>query len=176
MWVPIPGLDVWWYEVSNHGRIRSLDHWVQSDSLLGGAVEFLRRGRVLKTRFKPDGYPLFSVRPEGYRGKLLSFPVHRLVAKAFLPNPEGLPEVNHKDFNRRNNHVDNLEWVTRSENMRHAFTAGRGRKLNPEKARAVRERFDCGESLDDLATFYCVSRQTINLVLRGEIWNWGVCQ
>ncbi len=48
------------------------------------------------------------------------FSVHRLVALAFIPNPDGLPEVNHKDGNKSNNHVDNLEWVSRRENIEHA--------------------------------------------------------
>ena len=58
------------------------------------------------------------------KGKKKSVVVHRLVAKAFVPNPNGYPQVNHKDGNKHNNHFDNLEWVTGSMNLLHAHKTG----------------------------------------------------
>lgn len=60
--------------------------------------------------------------------KRKTYSVHRLVAEQFIPNPENKSEVNHKDFNRKNNSVDNLEWVTRQENSDHKIN-GRGEEL-----------------------------------------------
>lgn len=61
-------------------------------------------------------------REKGIRNKLVS--VHRLVAEAFLPNPQNLPHVNHIDRNRRNNGATNLEWVTHKDNMKHYSKGG----------------------------------------------------
>lgn len=73
-----------------------------------------------KMRMVPDKDGYFSVFLCG-NGKVARHRVHRLVAKAFLPNPDNKPVVNHKDGNRQNNHVNNLEWATVAENNRHAY-------------------------------------------------------
>lgn len=85
-------------------------------------------GRVINSRNKEkvldkskDGYLKVNLYHYGV-GK--SKRVHRLVAEAFIPNPENKPDVNHKDGNKHNNSVDNLEWMTRSENMKHAYQIG----------------------------------------------------
>ena len=68
-----------------------------------------------------DGYLQVQLYKNGIRSHKR---VHRLVAEAFIPNPNNKPEVNHKDGNKHNNSVDNLEWVDKSENMKHAFRTG----------------------------------------------------
>lgn len=85
-----------------------------------------RKGIILKPQLHKDGYFQVALYKDGIR-KI--FYVHRLVAKAFIPNPDNLPEVNHKDENKSNNTVDNLEWCSRiyncnygSRNEREAFT------------------------------------------------------
>jgi len=62
--------------------------------------------------------------PLSKNGKRTRCQVHRLVAQAYIPNPENKPQINHKDGNPLNNNIDNLEWVTQSENMRHAQESG----------------------------------------------------
>lgn len=71
--------------------------------------------------------------------------VHRLVAQAFIPNPENKPFVNHIDSNRSNNHISNLEWVTNRENFEHAVNFGSmERKLSQEDLDYIRENYKFG--------------------------------
>lgn len=104
-WRPIEGYEGI-CEVSNLGRIRRVKGY---DSL-----GHLRNEKILRPRMNCCGYLLVGLCREG---KQRHFSVHRLVAQAFLPNPDGLPQVNHKDEDKTNNRADNLEWCTRSYNI-----------------------------------------------------------
>ena len=104
-WRPIQGTKGF-IEVSNKGRVRSL---------LRGEP------RILKTQTDNKGYHRIRVTIEQEKR---SYRVHREVAKAFIPNPEKLPQVNHRDGNKDNNSVNNLEWVTNQENAIHAIKNG----------------------------------------------------
>lgn len=82
-----------------------------------------RRKGIIKQQDNGSGYKrvnLFDI-----NGKARKHYVHRLVAKAFIPNPENKPNINHKDCNVKNNSVENLEWCTQSENVLHAVRLGR---------------------------------------------------
>lgn len=82
-----------------------------------------RRKGIIKQQDNGSGYQrvnLFDI-----NGKARKYYVHRLVAKAFIPNPENKPNINHKDCNVKNNSVENLEWCTQSENVLHAVRLGR---------------------------------------------------
>lgn len=93
-------------EVSSEGRVRSL---------LKGSPH------ILKEQVDNKGYLRARMTIERER---ISIKVHREVAKAFIPNPDNLPQVNHKDGNKQNNRVDNLEWCTSKENAHHAIENG----------------------------------------------------
>ena len=101
IWKPIKGYEGL-YEVSNLGRVRSL---------VNNKGQY--REKILKHNIR-NGYPSVTLCKNK---KLKSFTIHRLVAEAFLPNPDNLPCVNHKDENRLNNFVNNLEWCTYSYNI-----------------------------------------------------------
>jgi len=80
-------------------------------------VIYSKRGLPLKYSLNPRGYCIVNFY---VNRKRTGFAVHTIVATQFIPNPEHKEEVNHKDGDKTNNRIDNLEWVTRSENMRHA--------------------------------------------------------
>lgn len=94
------------YKISSYGRVKSLQP-SKSERILGG--------------YTKNDYPVVSLgTPQGRKEMY----VHRLVAQAFLCEQEGM-EVNHKDGTRTNNHLSNLEWITHSENIKHAYSFGR---------------------------------------------------
>lgn len=86
-----------------------------------GARGYIVKDRTLKTHPNSNGYLRVSM---NLTGKSKEYFVHRLVAQCFIENPEGKDKVNHKDGNKINNNAYNLEWVTSSENNKHAFKTG----------------------------------------------------
>ena len=122
LWKDIKGYEGC-YQVSNLGRIKSLDRMTNNQY-----GEYFMKGRILKNSIiKDKGYCRVSL--NNGNGKI-STRVHRLVAEAFIPNPENKPEVNHKDGNKLNNCVSNLEWCTNKENIEHSIRTGLKRHCN----------------------------------------------
>ena len=116
IWKDIKGYEGY-YQVSNLGRVKSLDRVATySDK----KVHHLK-GRVLKPMVTKHGYEIVDLRKDRKRK---TSKVHRLVAIAFLDNPKNKPQVNHIDGVKLNNNLNNLEWVTNAENIRHAYKKG----------------------------------------------------
>ena len=118
LWKPVNGYENY-YEVSNIGRVRSKDRFVN-----GRHGEKIRRGKIVSQSGKLDN-PSYKRVHLSVNGKAKWLQVHRLVALAFLPKPEGCDVVNHIDNNPSNNCVDNLEWTTQKGNIQHAERQGR---------------------------------------------------
>lgn len=119
IWKPIKGFETL-YEISNLGKVKSLPK--QSGFLK-------RKERIMSLTDNKKGYLYVTFEVNGKRSR---FYVHRLVADHFIPNPNNLETVNHKDKNRKNNHVDNLEWMSYSENNQHGecqIKAGKARRI-----------------------------------------------
>ena len=121
----------------------------------------------------------YRVHFKGDDGIRKTFLVHRLVALAFIPNPENKPEVNHIDGHKLNNDVSNLEWATKHENMKHAHRLklrdnnGTGNPRNLLTEKEVLDIYDKlldGARVSDLATSYNVSRPTISDIKAKRNW------
>lgn len=126
------------YQVSNIGRVKSLPR--SGDNNPSG-----RRlhERILKPDVNQHSHTQYHRVTLCKNGKTRRFLVHRLVASIFIPNPDNKPDINHIDFNGGNNNVDNLEWVTKAENMQHSDIAGRQIKpkmMGMEKSRSIRQQ------------------------------------
>jgi hypothetical protein len=113
-WRPIVGFEGF-YEVSNYGNIQSLDREINREN----TGNFVKKGEAISQYVTPKGYCRVQLQRDG---NYKNFMVHRLVAEAFLDNHK--TEVNHKDGVKHNNRVSNLEWVTSSENLIHAYETG----------------------------------------------------
>ena len=139
------------YEVSDLGRIR-------------------HGNRILAGSYHSDGYIFTNIHGD-------QIPIHRFVATAFIPNPNNLPEINHRDGNKMNNSVENLEWVTSSENQKHAYDFGlqpRGLstytgKFTEAQREEIKQLWNSGEySKREIAKMYGVSHTCINDIISNK--------
>ena len=154
------------YEISNLGRIRNV-----------------KTQHILKPSLTGHGY-LACVVSMGKKGKWHSIKIHRAVAETFLPNPNHLPQVNHKDGNKLNNIVDNLEWCDNQYNTTHALHLGlrvpvkgeahTNHKLTKEDVVFIRTHYiprDHQFGIRALSRRFGVHHETIRHALHGESWN-----
>lgn len=127
-------------------KIKELQHHYISDE---GKVYSDYSGELKEIKQYSDSkgkYQLITISENGVRHKYL---VHRLVALAFIPNPDNLPEVNHKDYNTKNNLLSNLEWCTTKDNIKHM--------LKRDSNSVVRNFRECLLMIDDITVMRCKS-------------------
>jgi len=160
-WVKIKNTDR--YEISSNGRVKVISF---TDSIGRNKKE-----RILKPFTTNKGYKSIGLFTTNGR-KHLS--VHRMVAEAFIPNVENKPQVNHKNGIKDDNRVDNLEWVTSSENMIHAYKNGKvspSRKITDEQVIEIRKLGNEGKKSKELSDLFNVSRSYINDILAFRVRN-----
>ncbi len=183
IWKPIGGY-AGRYEISNYGRVKTLGRFISKNSRRGKKYLYFRKGRVLKQNYSACLYPRVTVWRKPLSKTML---VHRIVAEHFIPNPENKLCINHKDGNKLNNNVGNLEWCSYSENSYHAYKSGlmaefqnvgekNGRAiLGNEAVLTIREVFNHMSGLSkqkyrELAQIFGVSISTTTRIIKNTHW------
>lgn len=136
------------YQISNYGRVRSLNYNHTGET------------RVLKPKKRRDGYLQIDLYKNG---KHNYYRVHRLVAEAFIPNPYGLPFVNHKDECKSNNRADNLEWCDRKYNVNYGTAIERRtekQRNDPNQSKRVYQYAKSGSFVRSYPSLHEAARQT----------------
>jgi hypothetical protein len=165
IWKDIPGFNGM-YKASNLGKIKSVNY------------NHTKSEKVLKINLYKNGYGRICLCKNNTSKTYL---VHRLIAITFIPNPENKPQINHKDINKQNNNILNLEWNTYSENNKHSFSSGANKnigekhinsKLTKEKVREIRLKYN-GRKYGStrLSKEYNVHQSTIWSIIKNETWN-----
>lgn len=155
IWKNIEGIPG--YQVSNLGRVKSPRQILNP---------------IFNKTYKDTGYYMVKM-------KEVRHYIHRLVAKAFHPNPESKPHVNHIDCNKANNAASNLEWATASENNIHAFANGKKvpcgekahqAKLTEAQAIEIKQRAAQGETTNKISKDYPVAYATVKDIIENRTW------
>lgn len=135
------------------------------------------KGKTLKTCINESGYLRVKL---SYKNTSKRYFIHRKIAQALIPNPLNLPEINHKDWNPKNNYPSNLEWVDRKQNMAHAYRNNlipplKGEKNGSSKLKdidipGIRFMLKAGLSQRKIASFYAVTQKVIWYIKHKKTW------
>lgn len=154
------------YEISNVGNVRSTNRTIKSKK---GFKTY--KGKILRKGRHSAGYFVVNIREND---RIKQKYVHRLVAEAFI-GPANSLFINHKDCNKTNNIVANLEYVTHAGNLLHAFKSGikvGKTKLNALQRKEIKALRKQGFLLHEIAALYNMSESGISEVVRGTTWAW----
>ena len=159
VWKPVVGYEEF-YDVSNFGEVRSKDRKVST-----GTGFYIKKGIPMKKSPTSTGY--YKIRLTNKNGIAKEYKIHRLVAFAFIPNPDNKPNINHIDGNPINNHVSNLEWCTQSENLYHAYEKRlRDSRLHEFREEIIRDYTRLDISIKKLSEKYMCSQISISKMLK----------
>lgn len=170
VWIPIKDYEGK-YEVSNKGRVKSIGRAVNCNNHYKFTKDIILKPEILE-----KGYERVALCKHG---KVKKKQVHRLVLENFNPIKDDTLQVNHIDGNKRNNCVENLEWVTAKENNQHARETGLlthfgkgNHKLNADEVRKIRKLYNTGNySQREIGELFDVCRDTINSLLLGKTYS-----
>lgn len=180
IWKDIPGYEGF-YKISSIGIVIGLERYGNMPANNGLKII---KGRQIKGYICNHGYKEITLSKNGKREKFL---LHRLLGMLFFPNPENKRTINHKDGNKLNNDLKNLEWATDSENLFHAYRLGlkkvtedmkekiRGENNNKAKLSVkdiidIRAKLAYGMRQIDIAKFYNITQGTVSDINREKTW------
>jgi len=161
------------YQISNNGKLKSKDRMK-----VNGFGKCSYKGVILKPRLY-NGYYRFTLQRLNKRRQVF---IHRLVAEAFITNPENKPEVNHINGIRHDNRVENLEWCTRSENQLHAYKIGlqtptiiqgerhHKARLSEKDVLEIRRLYEAGVGMTELSKMFNMNRGSIHHIIKRTSW------
>ena len=160
------------YEVSNTGRVRSVKRSITHKN---GKIR-VYPSKEKSTEINNCGYPRTGLSKDG---KQIKYFIHRIVAEAFIPNPDNLKQVNHKDGNKLNNDVSNLEWVSQVRNIQHSIDIGLRKVTGSDNSQSkltevdvvrIKRMIILGETLTRISELYEVSVSVISRIKLGKSW------
>lgn len=169
------------YQVSNLGRVKSLPRAVfvkkSNNHTYGSRINHTRVvDEIIMKQQNVRGYKKVCLSKNGFQKPLY---VHRIVMSSFVENPRGLPYVNHKDGDKHNNNLNNLEWVSDLDNKKHAYKNGlinntgsnNGRAiLNKGLVKDIRLLIKNGVSSKYISEYYKISKSTVFAIKSKRIW------
>jgi len=172
IWKDVVGYEAL-YQVSNLGRVKSLSRYKKN-----GKYSHWTKEKLLAQGINSGGYCQVSLYSNGsHKTKT----IHKLVATAFIPNPENKPWINHKNSIRKDNEETNIEWCTPTENNKHCYDKGRqkihygeqhpGSKLTEDQVKEIRNKYSYYKyTMPMLSKEYSISIGSIQAILNNQTW------
>ena len=152
-------------------------YWIDYKIYKDGTIVGPKRG-IVSQRKNEDGYMEVTLGATENRHSRVK--VHRVIAEAFVQNPNNLPEVNHIDYDRSNNNADNLEWCSHIDNVRHSSNVGHyknksgtsnGRaNLDWNKVRSLRRMYGNGIKISEISNVFNIPYSTVFNVVHNKTW------